>query len=117
MPWLACSARSTATYEAFILFYVILALFAVFPLAWIFAAPVVFVFGDFPAPRNPYGPSYPTGPTSTLPLPPAEVADQLGIGTRHLRRWQNSAQEALADRLCDGALAPLVTQGFTGGAF
>lgn len=28
-----------------------------------------------------------------------EVADQLGIGTRHLRRWQNNAQEALADLL------------------
>ncbi len=28
-----------------------------------------------------------------------EVADQLGIGTRHLRRWQNTAQEALADLL------------------
>ncbi|MCD6289205.1 MAG: sigma-70 family RNA polymerase sigma factor, partial [Anaerolineae bacterium] len=28
-----------------------------------------------------------------------EVADQLGITTRHLRRWQNTAQEALADRL------------------
>lgn len=28
-----------------------------------------------------------------------EVADQLGITTRHLRRWQNAAQEALADLL------------------
>jgi CheY-like chemotaxis protein len=28
-----------------------------------------------------------------------EVADQLGVGTRHLRRWQNTAQEALADWL------------------
>jgi CheY-like chemotaxis protein len=28
-----------------------------------------------------------------------EVADQLGIGTRHLRRWQSTAQEALADLL------------------
>jgi CheY-like chemotaxis protein len=28
-----------------------------------------------------------------------EVADQLGIGTRHLRRWQNTAHEALADLL------------------
>ena len=28
-----------------------------------------------------------------------EVAEQLGIGTRHLRRWQNTAQEALADLL------------------
>jgi CheY-like chemotaxis protein len=28
-----------------------------------------------------------------------EVAEQLGIGTRHLRRWQSAAQEALADRL------------------
>ena len=28
-----------------------------------------------------------------------EVADQLGIGTRHLRRWQSAAHEALADLL------------------
>ncbi len=28
-----------------------------------------------------------------------EVADQLGIGVRHLRRWQSAAQEALADLL------------------
>ncbi len=28
-----------------------------------------------------------------------EVADQLGITSRHLRRWQNAAQEALAARL------------------
>ena len=28
-----------------------------------------------------------------------EVADQLGIGTRHLRRWQTTALEALADLL------------------
>lgn len=28
-----------------------------------------------------------------------QVADQLGIGTRHLRRWQNTAQETLADVL------------------
>ena len=28
-----------------------------------------------------------------------EVAEQLGIGTRHLRRWQSAAQEALADHL------------------
>ncbi len=28
-----------------------------------------------------------------------EVADQLGIGTRHLRRWQSTAQETLADVL------------------
>ncbi|GAB4566210.1 MAG: hypothetical protein Kow0047_17380 [Anaerolineae bacterium] len=28
-----------------------------------------------------------------------EVADQLGITPRHLRRWQNVAQEALAERL------------------
>lgn len=28
-----------------------------------------------------------------------EVADQLGIGTRHLRRWQTAALEALADVL------------------
>lgn len=28
-----------------------------------------------------------------------EVADQLGVGTRHLRRWQTSAIEALADLL------------------
>ncbi len=28
-----------------------------------------------------------------------EVADQLGVTTRHLRRWQNIAQEALADLL------------------
>jgi hypothetical protein len=28
-----------------------------------------------------------------------EVADQLGIGTRHLRRWQAAALEALADLL------------------
>ena len=27
------------------------------------------------------------------------MADQLGIGTRHLRRWQSTAQEALADTL------------------
>ncbi len=43
-------------------------------------APVFFVFGDLPVPRSQFGPSYPIGGgTASLPLPPAEIADQLGL--------------------------------------
>ncbi len=42
-------------------------------------APVIFVFGDLPAPRNPYGPPVAFGAGGALPMPPGEVADQLGL--------------------------------------
>lgn len=44
-------------------------------------APVFFVFGDLPTPRSPYGPYYSGGPGmgGSLPMPPAEVADQLAL--------------------------------------
>jgi len=42
-------------------------------------APVLFVFGDFPAPRSGYGPAYPGGQTMFLPIPVEEIAGQLTL--------------------------------------